>query len=157
MQKRFFHLGERIEIVGKIKSGEGTIETFAKRLGVSHLQIIGWLKEHAEGPVWIEDIARGRPEGRRLKKRIEGLREALSRAEAEVVRLHLELVLQVRNLLLLVCHLDAAERIIDESGVHLAPVVDRVYGDLVFAGHISPPHPRDQRLPHDRNLFPQGE
>lgn len=46
MMRPFHHRGARIELVRAVLSGELPLESAAEVAGISHQQLLGWLREH---------------------------------------------------------------------------------------------------------------
>jgi hypothetical protein len=85
---RHVHLGERLEIVDRIRRGELDVEGAAWRCGVDADEIRRWLELHSnERPVTLEEVVQA-PDVVRLSRRAQRLAELIATSESTIRTLH---------------------------------------------------------------------
>lgn len=85
---RHVHLGERLDIVDRIRRGELDVEGAARRCGVHGDEVRRWLELHSnERPVTLEEVVQS-PDVVRLTRRAQRLAELIATSESTIRTLH---------------------------------------------------------------------
>lgn len=83
-RRRHVHLGDRLEVIERIRAGQVTPEVAAGELGVPAEEVHLWLQVHADDRIVALDDTRVSPEVRRLSKRAERLVELIANADLTI-------------------------------------------------------------------------
>jgi hypothetical protein len=83
-KRRHVHLGERLEVIERIRAGQTNPEEAAEEIGVSAEQVHVWMQIHADERIVALDDTRISPEVRRLSRRAELLVELIASEELTI-------------------------------------------------------------------------
>jgi len=83
-RRRHVHLGERLEVIERIRARQVTPEQAAAELGVLEEEVHLWLQVHADDRIVALDDTRVSPEVRRLSRRAERLVELIANADVTI-------------------------------------------------------------------------
>ena len=83
-RRRHVHLGDRLEVLERIRGGQVTPEQAAGELGVPAEEVHLWLQVHADDRIVALDDTRVSPEVRRLSRRAERLVELIANADLTI-------------------------------------------------------------------------
>lgn len=81
---RHIHLGDRLDVIERIRAGEATPEKAADELGVPAEEVHLWMQIHGDDRIVALDDTRVAPEVRRLSKRAERLVELIAGADLTI-------------------------------------------------------------------------
>jgi len=81
---RHVHLGERLNVIEKIRAKEVTPETAAEGLGVPVSDVFRWMQVHSDDRIFTLEEARIPPDVRRLSRRAERLVELIEAADLTI-------------------------------------------------------------------------
>jgi hypothetical protein len=83
-RRRHVHLGERLDLIERIRASRLTAEQAADEAGVSVEEVQMWMQIHADDRIVALDDTRVSPEVRRLSKRAERLVELIANADLTI-------------------------------------------------------------------------
>ena len=83
-RRRHIHLGDRLEVIERIRASQITAEQAASELGVSAEEVHLWMQVHADDRIVALDDTRVSPEVRRLSKRAERLVGLIANADLTI-------------------------------------------------------------------------
>ena len=92
MSKRHIHLGERLQVIERIREGELTPEQAAGELEVEPAAIHEWMARHANDRIYSLEEARVPPEVLKLSRRAQRLVELIETADETIRVLNRKLV-----------------------------------------------------------------
>jgi hypothetical protein len=81
---RHIHLGDRLEVIERIRAGQATPEKAADELGVPAEEVHLWMQIHGDDRIVALDDTRVSPEVRQLSKRAERLVELIAGADLTI-------------------------------------------------------------------------
>jgi hypothetical protein len=85
---RHVHLGERLEVIERIRRGALGIDEAARRCGVAREEVARWLEMHAKDrPLTLEEVVHS-PDVVRLTRRAQRLAELIATSESMIRTLH---------------------------------------------------------------------
>jgi len=81
---RHVHLGQRLDVIQRIRSKELSPEEAAENLGVPVSDVFHWMQVHSDDRIFTLEEARIPPEVRRLSRRAERLVELIEAADLTI-------------------------------------------------------------------------